>query len=551
MIVTYNGLNFNGFQKQKSGNTIQDHLNTALKTLLKHEVLTVASGRTDAKVSAYCQPVHFETDVEINEKKFINSMNGILPRDIKVLSISKTDKHARFDAKSKTYVYKMFMSDIDEPLKSNSLRISKNINIRNMKKFLHLLVGTHDFKGFQSSGSPTDTTIRKIFKAKLHKSNNNLTLEISGNGFLYKMVRNIVGTMLLVGENKLNLKELKTTLFSTFKATATTKPEFLYLYNVKYWHLLLIMLKFVYIRSNFMEEKNNLAAALLLSLLICLAGSVVWGLIYYAGYFVAYIAMLVFYVAIWTYSKFNKASWKAILWLSILIIVLNEVSIYIADVFVVKSTLDCSFSEAITTFNSLFGTTEILSTFVKDSLINVLFTCIGVGLYVYTYFKAVKAKQQTLPNNKQTQNQQTNTNQEIKFNYTPNQLEQPKVILMEQEETIEERLENDNLENEELTILPQQEEKPKSDNPLEEIASIETVSNLLLADFNEIINKFKTTNDKELLKADLKTFKETKIATLSEEKKLALKSMVQYKIDYTNTSLEDKKNFSILINLIK
>jgi len=300
-----------------------------------------------------------------------------------------------------------------------------------------------------------------------------------------------------------------------------------------------------------MEEKNNLAAALLLSLLICLAGSVVWGLIYYAGYFVAYIAMLVFYVAIWTYSKFNKASWKAILWLSILIIVLNEVSIYIADVFVVKSTLDCSFSEAITTFNSLFGTTEILSTFVKDSLINVLFTCIGVGLYVYTYFKAVKAKQQTLPNNKQTQNQQTNTNQEIKFNYTPNQLEQPKVILMEQEETIEERLENDNLENEELTILPQQEEKPKSDNPLEEIASIETVSNLLLADFNEIINKFKTTNDKELLKADLKTFKETKIATLSEEKKLALKSMVQYKIDYTNTSLEDKKNFSILINLIK
>lgn len=234
MITTYNGLNFNGFQKQKNGNTIQDSLENALKTILKHEVQTVGSGRTDAKVSAYCQPVHFETNEEINTQKFINSMNGILPRDIKVLSVSKTDKHARFDAKSKTYVYKMFMSDIDEPLKSNSLRISKNINIKQMKKFLKLLIGTHDFKGFQASGSPTETTIRTIYYAKLHISTNDITLKISGNGFLYKMVRNIVGTMLKVGEGKINLKELKPTLFSTFKATNTAKPEYLYLFDVKY-----------------------------------------------------------------------------------------------------------------------------------------------------------------------------------------------------------------------------------------------------------------------------------------------------------------------------
>ena len=234
MITTYNGLNFNGFQKQKSKNTIQDNLENALKTILKHDVSTTGSGRTDAKVSAECQPVHFETDVEINEKKFINSMNGILPRDIKVLSVFKTDKHARFDAKSKTYIYKMFTSNIDEPLKSNALRISKNINIKAMKKFLKLLVGTHDFKGFQASGSPTETTTRTIYYAKLHTSKNDITLEISGNGFLYKMVRNIVGTMLKVGEGKLSLKELKSTIFTTFKATNTASPEFLCLHNVKY-----------------------------------------------------------------------------------------------------------------------------------------------------------------------------------------------------------------------------------------------------------------------------------------------------------------------------
>jgi len=234
MITTYNGLSFNGFQKQKNGNTVQDYLESALKTILKHEVQTVGSGRTDAKVSAYCQPVHFETNQEINTQKFINSMNGILPAEIKVLDVFKTQYHARFDAKSKTYKYKMFMSDIDEPLKSNSLRISKNINIKQMKKFLKLLIGTHDFKGFQATGSPTETTIRTIYNAQLHISKKDITLEISGNGFLYKMVRNIVGTMLKVGEGKIVLKELKPTLFSTFKATNTAKPEYLYLFDVKY-----------------------------------------------------------------------------------------------------------------------------------------------------------------------------------------------------------------------------------------------------------------------------------------------------------------------------
>ena len=234
MIVQYNGLNYNGFQKQKNGNTIQDHLETALKTILKHEVITVGSGRTDAKVSAYCQPVHFETEKEINIQKFIHSMNGILPTEIKVLNITKTEYHARFDAKKKTYIYKMYKGDVDLPLKQDALRIPQNINIKAMKKFLHFLVGEHDFKGFQASGSPTDTTIRTIYNAQLHICKNEITLKITGNGFLYKMVRNIVGTMLRVGEGKINLKDLKQTLFTTFKATNTAKPDYLFLYDVKY-----------------------------------------------------------------------------------------------------------------------------------------------------------------------------------------------------------------------------------------------------------------------------------------------------------------------------
>ena len=234
MIVQYNGFNYNGFQKQKSGNTIQDFLESALKTIFKADINTVGSGRTDAKVSAFMQPIHFDTEQEIDTKKTLNSLNGILPRDIRVLSLIKTDIHARFDAKQKTYCYKMYVSNVDLPLYNNALKIGSNLNFKAMKKFLKMIVGTHNFKPFQASGSETETTVRTITKAKLKKENQYLNLYITGNGFLYKMVRNIVGTMLKVGENKLHLSELKNSLFTTFKATSTAKPEFLYLLNVTY-----------------------------------------------------------------------------------------------------------------------------------------------------------------------------------------------------------------------------------------------------------------------------------------------------------------------------
>ena len=234
MFVTYNGFNYNGFQKQNNKNTIQDKLEEALSIVLKENVTCTGSGRTDAKVNAYFQPVHFDCSKKVNTDKLQYSLNGILPEDIKVTNIVESNLHARFDAKNKTYIYKMYVSDISLPLFSNALAISPNLNFKAMNKFLKLIVGTHDFKGFMASGSEVESTIRTIYKAKLIKSGNYLNLHIKGNGFLYKMVRNIVGTMLKVGENKLNITELKNNLFTTFKATNTAKPEYLYLYNVEY-----------------------------------------------------------------------------------------------------------------------------------------------------------------------------------------------------------------------------------------------------------------------------------------------------------------------------
>lgn len=234
MIVQYNGKSYNGFQKQNNGNTIQNELENALKIIFKQEISTMGSGRTDAGVSAYMQPVHFEIEKEIDTAKTLKSLNGILGADIKVLSIAPTNLHARFDAKQKTYQYKMYVSNIDLPLYEDALKLSPNLDFKAMRKFLKMLIGTHDFAGFQSKGSPTETTVRTIYNAKLVKDGIRLNLYITGNGFLYKMVRNIVGTMLKVGEHKIELKDLKTTLFTTYKCTTTAKPEHLYLMSVDY-----------------------------------------------------------------------------------------------------------------------------------------------------------------------------------------------------------------------------------------------------------------------------------------------------------------------------
>ncbi len=234
MIVTYNGRNYSGFARQKSANTIQGELEKAIFTITKQQVVSEGSGRTDAGVSAYFQPVHFDIDEKLNLNKFLRSINGLLPQDIRVLSVVPTDLHARFSTKRKTYLYKMYMSNISLPLYSDALQVSPEIDLKLAKKFLRLIVGTHDFACFQSVGSPKESTVRTIYSAKLYKKGLYLYFTITGNGFLYKMVRNIVGTMLAVASGKIDFSTLKPTIFNGFKSTNCAKPEFLYLLNVEY-----------------------------------------------------------------------------------------------------------------------------------------------------------------------------------------------------------------------------------------------------------------------------------------------------------------------------
>lgn len=234
--VSYNGTNFSGFQKQKKGErTIQEELEKALKILLKQDINVVASGRTDSGVHAYNQVCHIECDEIKDFYKFVRSMNGILPEDVKVKNIKETKLHARFSAKKKTYLYKMYVSDIDLPLYDNFLRLPTSISFEYMKEASDELLGEHDFKNFCASGSEVQSTIRTIYDIKWKKVGEELHFYITGNGFLYKMVRNIVGLLVEVGKGKFSYSQFKEYVFGdNINKKYTAPAKALYLYKVVY-----------------------------------------------------------------------------------------------------------------------------------------------------------------------------------------------------------------------------------------------------------------------------------------------------------------------------
>lgn len=235
LTITYDGTNFAGFQKQNKGErTVQAELENALKILLKHDIAVVASGRTDAGVHAYNQVAHFESEEIADFNKFLRSINGILPNDVKVKSIQPTQIHARFSAKKKTYLYRMYISDIDLPLYDKMARIPTNCDIEAMKSAGKQLLGEHDFANFCASGSEVKSTIRKIYSIKWKLSGEYLDFYITGNGFLYKMVRNIIGSLIEVGKGKIPLNDYQTFAFGKFTKRHTAPANALFLYDVKY-----------------------------------------------------------------------------------------------------------------------------------------------------------------------------------------------------------------------------------------------------------------------------------------------------------------------------
>ncbi len=235
---SYDGTNFNGYQKQLNKRTIQEEIEKVLTKINNYKVLITASGRTDSKVHAINQKAHFDFDKKIQLEKLKNAMNSLLPDDIYIKRIQKVKKdfHARFDVVAKEYEYKINMGKYN-PLERNYVyQYNDKLNINLIKEAIKYLEGTHNFKTFTKTTNEQKNYIRTIIKTEVKLKNNILTISFKGTGFLRYMVRNMIGTLICVGEGKIKPVEIKEMLKKQDRKCApfTARPEGLYLKNVYY-----------------------------------------------------------------------------------------------------------------------------------------------------------------------------------------------------------------------------------------------------------------------------------------------------------------------------
>ena len=238
--ICYDGTAYCGWQVQPNGVTVQQKLCEALFDLLSVKTDVTGCSRTDSGVHAnefYC---HFITDNEtITNKGFVGALNVRLPNDISVLDCFNVcdDFHARYDALGKQYQYKFYLSDVRNPfLDGYALRIHHPICMDAVREFCDNIVGTHDFAAFSASGREYESTVRTITECKIEHNDNMYTLSVTGDGFLYNMVRIIAGTALAVSEGRILPQSINTILEQKNRALAgaTLSPHGLYLNKVFY-----------------------------------------------------------------------------------------------------------------------------------------------------------------------------------------------------------------------------------------------------------------------------------------------------------------------------
>ena len=242
MTFSYDGSEFKGYQKQPRGRTIQGELENVLTKINgDKEVVISASGRTDAGVHALNQKAHFDLEVKVECDKLLHSMNSMLPDDIYIKNIVEVSDnfHARFDAHGKEYVYQINMGEYNPLERRYVYQHCKKLDVVEMQRAMKYLEGTHSFRSFTKVDEEKDDYVRTLSQTNLirdMKDVNKITLVFVGTGFMRYMVRNMVGTLIEIGEGKRRSEEIIDILKSEDRTQAgkTANPEGLYLRNVFY-----------------------------------------------------------------------------------------------------------------------------------------------------------------------------------------------------------------------------------------------------------------------------------------------------------------------------
>lgn len=242
MIFSYDGSLFKGYQKQNNERTIQGELERVLSKINSNkEVHVSATGRTDAGVHAFNQKAHFDLDKIFEADRLLKSMNSLLPDDIyvKKIEIVDSDFHARFNVKSKEYIYKINMGEYNPIERNYVYQYNKKLDTLEIERALKYLEGTHNFKSLTKFDDEKEDYVRTIYQATLIrdlKNVNMLTISLIGNGFLRYMVRNIVGLLIEIGEGKRKSEDIYRILEKEDRKEAgkTAPASGLYLKDVFY-----------------------------------------------------------------------------------------------------------------------------------------------------------------------------------------------------------------------------------------------------------------------------------------------------------------------------
>ena len=239
LVVAYDGTNYHGWQVQDNGITIEEVLNRTISELVQEDIKVIGASRTDAGVHACGNVAVFDTESRIPGDKFSFALNQRLPDDIRIQESCEVDAdfHPRYVDTVKTYEYNILNRRFELPSKRLYAAFCYYpMDIERMNQAAAYLVGEHDFKSFCSAGAQVQTTVRTIYAVNVTKEDDMVHIRITGNGFLYNMVRIIAGTLMQVGTGLMEPEQVKEILEARdrSKAGPTAVAKGLTLVEIRY-----------------------------------------------------------------------------------------------------------------------------------------------------------------------------------------------------------------------------------------------------------------------------------------------------------------------------
>lgn len=240
LTVAYDGTDYCGWQVQPNGITIEEVLNREISGLVGEEIRVIGASRTDSGVHALGNVAVFDTESTIPAERFAYALNRRMPEDIVIVQSEQVpdDWHPRYqDVITKTYEYHIYNAEVPNPLKRRTTAfVSFSLDVEQMKKGAAYLVGEHDFVSFCNVRTNTNDTVRTVYDLTVERNGEDICIRITGNGFLYNMVRIIAGTLIRVGRGFYTPEKVKEILEAGKRTEAgvTAPPEGLTLVNIQY-----------------------------------------------------------------------------------------------------------------------------------------------------------------------------------------------------------------------------------------------------------------------------------------------------------------------------